>query len=101
MRQAHNRHCIAERERQRLVGQSYISLAALSAATTRLGSGDVSARVTFVSGLDVPHTGIRERRGAVLAAIHAVPGCGVIGSGNFVRDVCGVRDVIGVAYSRP
>ena len=55
MQLARNRQCITELEKDLVLNQPYIPLAALSGVLPSLRSGDIFALVTKVPGLDVTH----------------------------------------------
>ena len=101
MQLARNRQCITELEKDLVLEQAYIPLAALPAVLPSLRSGDIFALVTKVPGLDVTHVGFLEKRDGVIDAIHAAEGAGVIRSENFEKYAGRVKDVIGVAIYRP
>ena len=101
MQLARNRQCITELEKDLVLQQAYVPLAALPGVLPSLRSGDIFALVTKVPGLDVTHVGFLERHDGVLDAIHAAEGAGVIRSENFEKYAARVQDVIGVAIYRP
>jgi hypothetical protein len=101
MQLARNKQCITELEKDLVVNQPYIPLAALPGVLPSLRSGDIFALVTKVPGLDVTHVGFLEKRDGVIDAIHAAEGAGVIRSENFAKYAARVPDVIGVAIYRP
>jgi hypothetical protein len=88
-------------EKDLVLNQAYIPLAALSGVLPSLRSGDIFALVTKVPGLDVTHVGFLEKRDGVIDAIHAAEGAGVIRSENFETYAGRVKDVIGVAIDQP
>lgn len=95
-----NQQCITELEKNLVVEQAYIPLAALPGVLPSLRSGDIFALVTKVPGLDVTHVGFLEKRDGVVDAIHAAEGAGVIRNENFVKYAGRVADVIGVSIYR-
>ncbi|MCP9860869.1 MULTISPECIES: N-acetylmuramoyl-L-alanine amidase-like domain-containing protein [unclassified Cyanobium] len=101
MQLARNKQCITELEKDLVLNQAYIPLAALSGVLPSLRSGDIFALVTKVPGLDVTHVGFLEKRDGMLDAIHAADGAGVIRSGNFGTYAGKVQEVIGMAIYRP
>jgi hypothetical protein len=101
MQLARNRQCITELEKDLVLEQAYVPLAALPGVLPSLRSGDIFALVTKVPGLDVTHVGFLEKYDGVLDAIHAAEGAGVIRSENFAKYAARVKDVIGVAIYRP
>ncbi|KEF42016.1 MAG: hypothetical protein ER33_08455 [Cyanobium sp. CACIAM 14] len=101
MKLERNRRCIGELERNLVVNQPYIPLAALPGVLPSLRTGDIFALVTKVPGLDVTHVGFLEVNGGKVDAIHAVEGAGVKHSENFAAYAAKVPDVIGVAIYRP
>jgi Protein of unknown function (DUF1460) len=101
MRLARNKQCITELEKDLVLNQPYIPLAALPGVLPSLRNGDIFALVTKVPGLDVTHVGFLEKRDGVVNAIHAAEGAGVIRSENFEKYAARVPDVIGVAIYRP
>ncbi|MEA5442475.1 N-acetylmuramoyl-L-alanine amidase-like domain-containing protein [Cyanobium gracile] len=101
MQLARNRQCITELEKDLVLNQPYIPLAALPGVLPSLRSGDIFGLVTKVPGLDVTHVGFLEKRDGVVDAIHAAEGAGVIRSENFAKYAGRVPDVIGVAIYRP
>ena len=101
MRQPRARQCITQLESNLVVRQSYVPIASLARAAQKLRSGDIFALVTSVDGLDVTHTGLLERSGKHLNAIHAAPKRGVMRSQDFVRYAASVDDVVGVSILRP
>lgn len=96
-----NKQCITDLEKDLVLNQAYIPLAALPGALPSLRNGDIFALVTKVPGLDVTHVGFLEKRDGVVDAIHAAEGAGVIRSENFATYAARVQDVIGVAIYRP
>jgi hypothetical protein len=101
MQLARNKQCITELEKDLVLEQAYIPLAALPGVLPSLRSGDIFALVTKVPGLDVTHVGFLEKRDGVIDAIHAAEGAGVIRSENFAQYAGRVKDVIGVEIYRP
>ena len=101
MQLARNKQCITELEKDLVLQQPYIPLAALPEVLPSLRNGDIFALVTKVPGLDVTHVGFLEKRDGVVDAIHAAEGAGVIRSENFEKYAGRVKDVIGVAIYRP
>ncbi|MDM7953849.1 MAG: DUF1460 domain-containing protein [Cyanobium sp. CZS 25K] len=101
MQLARNKQCITELEKDLVVNQAYIPLAALPGVLPSLRNGDIFALVTKVPGLDVTHVGFLETRDGVVNAIHAAEGAGVIRSKDFAAYAGEVPDVIGVAIYRP
>ena len=95
------RQCIARLEQHLSVDQVYVPLSSLPAASSMLRSGDIFALVTDIHGLDVTHTGILERTGTELNAIHAIPVRGVVRTTDFIGYASRVDDVIGVSIYRP
>jgi hypothetical protein len=101
MQLARNKQCITELEKDLVLQQPYIPLAALPGVLPSLRNGDIFALVTKVPGLDVTHVGFLEKRDGAVNAIHAAEGAGVIRSENFETYAARVKDVIGVAIYRP
>jgi hypothetical protein len=101
MQLARNRQCVTELERNLVLNQPYIPLAALPGVLPSLRTGDIFALVTKVPGLDVTHVGFLEVNDGVVDGIHAAEGAGVIRSENFEKYAARVPDVIGVAIYRP
>lgn len=101
MKQGRAKQCISNLEQHLSVSQSFIPLSSLSAASPSLESGDIFALVTSIHGLDVTHTGILERDGTHLNALHAIPDHGVVRTTSFVEYASKVEDVIGVSIYRP
>ena len=97
LKQPRNLACIQALEKDLLVQQSYVPLAALPGVMPSLRGGDIFGLVTRVEGLDVTHVGLVDGRDA----IHAAPGRGVIRSRDLVRYAAGVQEVIGVMVLRP
>ncbi len=101
MQLARNKQCITELEKDLVLNQPYIPLAALPGVLPSLRNGDIFGLVTKVPGLDVTHVGFLEKRDGAVNAIHAAEGAGVIRSENFEKYAGRVPDVIGVAIWRP
>ncbi len=101
MKLERNRQCISELEKDLMVKQSYIPLAALPVVLPSLRTGDIFALVTRIAGLDVTHVGLLEVTGGEVDAIHAAEGAGVILSKNLAQYAAKVPEVIGVAIYRP
>ncbi len=101
MQLARNRQCITELEKNLVLEQAFVPLAALPGVVPSLRTGDIFALVTKVPGLDVTHVGFLEKHDGVVDAIHAAEGAGVIRSENFEKYAVRVQDVIGVAIYRP
>ncbi|WP_216904737.1 N-acetylmuramoyl-L-alanine amidase-like domain-containing protein [Synechococcus sp. CCY 9618] len=101
MQLARNRQCISELEKDLVVTQAYVPLAALPGVLPSLRTGDIFALVTKVPGLDVTHVGYLETTDGKVDAIHSAEGEGVIRSENFEKYAAQVQDVIGVAIYRP
>ena len=101
MKLERNRQCISELEKDLVVKQSYIPLAALPEVLPSLRTGDIFALVTRIAGLDVTHVGFLEVTDGEVDAIHAAEGAGVIRSKNLAAYAAKVPEVIGVAIYRP
>ena len=104
MQLARNKLCITELEKDLVVNQPYIPLAALTEVLPSLRNGDMFALVTKVSRLDVTHLGFLEKHDGVIDAIRAAEGWvggRVIRRENFEKYAGRVPDVIGAAIYRP